>query len=329
MHWIRPYFLILLIPALLLLLANIWRKSSANTWANICDAHLLPRITVRLGDTSSQLHVLWLALIWTIAIIALAGPSFHKVELPFYKNSHPVVILMDLSANMLATDVKPNRLKRARYKLRDLLQALPNHPVALVAFAGEPFLAAPLTTDSRTIQNLLPSLKPSIMPEAGHNTAMALAFARQLLSEAGKKEGSVILLTSGSDASDAITRAAMLKSQGYKLHVLGIGTQEGSPIKTAYGFAKNDAGQIIVTKLDESRLKGIAQAGDGTYRTYTADNSDIESILSLIDTEATYIADQHTRQTVFWDDAGYYGVFVIMLLLLPIFRRTRMTRKPS
>ena len=247
-HFLRPAWFLALLPALGLL-PLLWRQHGrASGWQGLVAPALLSR-----G--------------WLLAVTALAGPTWRRLPQPVYRAPIDRVILLDMSPSMATKDLKPDRLSRARLLIRQLLGAAREGRTALVVFAGEPHVVAPLTDDVATIEALLPALSVDIMPAPGDRAAPALRLAAQLLQRVDSRHGEVLLLSDGvSDPADCLSAIQALRQRGARLAVLGVGTLKGAPLPTPQGgFATTPAGQVKLARLDESGLQALARAAGGPY----------------------------------------------------------------
>jgi Ca-activated chloride channel family protein len=165
-HFLRPAWLLAILPALWLWWWLLKRRHPLGNWGQVMEERF-----ARLFITNHQPPRRWpihgLLMLWILSVIALAGPSWIQQPVPAHKIRTGVVIVFDLSLSMLAQDIKPSRLKRARYKVEDLVKHHPDQRFGLVAYAGSAHVITPLAEDSATLLNLLPSLNPMIMPKLG------------------------------------------------------------------------------------------------------------------------------------------------------------------
>jgi len=312
-HFIRPYWLLALMPAAALLVMLLRHKLSRGNWALVCDPALLPYLIQEKAVHSSRKSLLLGGIIALLAIVALAGPTFQRLPSPVFRNDSALVIALDLSRSMDAQDIKPSRLIRARYKIADLLRRRRDGQTALLVFAGDAFTVTPLTDDTETIASQLEALTTDIMPAQGSDAEAALKRAVQLLQQAGLPKGEILLISDGVDSG----LAAAKKLNDYRLSVLGVGTDEGAPVALPNGgFLKDQQGAIVVPKLDEAKLAALAGAGGGVYHKMTADDSDIETVLAQLDTAVPAAQGQSENQlrVDLWDDLGPW----IVLALLPL-----------
>lgn len=263
MHFIRPGWLLALPLCLLLPLAwRRWRRPSGD-WARICDAHLLRWLSVGEASSGSGRLGLWSAVVvLLLATLSLAGPSWQQLPDASYSARDARVLVMDLSTSMLAEDLKPNRLTRARFRLSDLLLENEEGQVGMVAYAGDAYVVAPLTNDTNTIANMLPALRPDVMPIAGSRADRALELAARLLERSGMGKGEILLITD--DVEDAaVDTAARLSRDGIITSVLAVGTTGGAPIPSGSGFVTDAQGNVVIARLGQERLRALVEAGKG------------------------------------------------------------------
>ena len=246
LHLLRPLALLGLIPALIAVVLAQWRKRSAGNWEKIINPALLPYLMQ--GETSKkQRGMIWVLLAWMIACLALAGPSWQKLPQPVHKKDAALILIMDLSPSMLAEDVKPSRLERARFKLIDILKNRSEGFSALVVYGGAAYTLTPLTEDSNTIVSLVPVLHPALLPEYGSNTEDAIETALELAVNGGYQQGDLLLITDEVSRSAFNTIQSMMSKAGkFRLSILGVGTEQGAPIPTgASGFAKDRMAPLL------------------------------------------------------------------------------------
>ncbi|GAL02717.1 TPR domain protein in aerotolerance operon [Photobacterium aphoticum] len=167
-----------------------------------------------------------LSVLWLCMVIALAGPSWQKTTLPAYSLSNARVLVMDMSRSMYATDVTPNRLTQARFKAMDMLPGWKEGSTGLVAYAADGYTISPLTEDSKTLANLIPSLSPEIMPFQGSNAAAGIQEAIHLLKQAGHLKGDIILITDGLNDEELAKSQAELANAEYRVSILAVGTPQ-------------------------------------------------------------------------------------------------------
>ena len=321
-HFLRPDWFWALLPLFLAVILWARQRLSRGSWVSVCDDRLLPYI---LEDSNSRdaRWPLWVFLFsGTLCVVALAGPTWEQRPSPVFRNDSAVVIVLDLSRSMDVADIKPSRLQRARYKILDILKLRKDGQTALVVYAAEAFTVTPLTDDTETIQNQLSALTTRMMPAQGSRADIALRRAGDLLKQAGMTEGSILLVTDGTDTS-ARQVAKQLNAEGYKVSVLGVGTSEGAPISEPNGgFVKDASGNIVISKLLDVELAGLAGDGGGIYQLLSADNRDVKTLISELDVnphrERKQAGDLHIDQ---WEEAGPWLLLAVLPLASLAFRR--------
>lgn len=314
-HFLRPWWLLALTALPLLWMAFARRGTDAGTWRAAVDAHLLPHLLVDENDGARVHAPLWLISAgWIVACLALSGPAWERVPQPLYQNRAARVIALDLSSSMSANDIKPSRFQRARFKIDDILKRSQDMQTALIAYAGDAFVVAPLTDDTNTVSNLVDALDPDIMPVDGNDTGSAIDLGVNLIRQAGLSGGQIILLTDAA-GSNAIAAAQRARSRGVSVSIIGVGSAQGAPVVLAQGgFLKNAKGDIELPKLDADKLGALAQAGGGSYATVSTDESDLERVLATSQSHAADHATQTQQTTSRFLDRGPW----LLLLLLPL-----------
>jgi len=324
-HFLRPVWLLAFVP----LFAALWRlhrsRSRLGNLTRICDPVLLPHLIIDRPLGKRTTLGLWLtALGGSLAIVALAGPVWDRLPVPVFRNENAVVIVLDLSTAMDASDLKPSRLDRARYKIADLLRARRDGQTALVIYAGDAFTVTPLTDDAATIASQLSALSTELSPVSGQRADLGLDLAVRLLRQAGLRSGDILLMTAGADQSAALEAAKRVRDEGFRLSVLGVGTEAGGPVpRSKGGLWKDEQGNILVPKLDPSALRRLADAGDGRYREITADSSDIDALLAFFNRPAPNTVQSSAAQVRLeqWIERGPWLVLAILPIAALAFRR--------
>lgn len=312
-HFLRPAWLLAL-PLLWGL--SLWlarRRSGDDNWTRLVDPELLPSLRLDGSGKPGRSPWPWLALAWTLAALALAGPSWQQANTTAYRGNNAWVLVLDLSPSMRASDLTPDRYTRARYALDDLLNGARDVRVGLVVFSDEPYTVTPLTDDVATIRALLPPLKPDIMPSAGDNLAPALDEAGKLIEQGGAKAGQVVVLTDGfADPAAAFESAQKLRSLGITVNVVGIGTRAGAPLSQAGGGFAESKGRISLARLDAGRLQQLAASGAGRYVDLDQLPSLISDLQALPERTGEVRAEKHLR-VAHWLDGG---IWLLPLLLV-------------
>ncbi|MFL8992180.1 VWA domain-containing protein [Pseudomonas sp. QLc11A] len=313
-YWFRPWWLLLL-PVLGWLLWQLWhRKKRAGRWQMILPPAFHAALLSGGSGRDSKLPWIALGLAWLLTVLALLGPGWQRVEQTSQKPADPLVVVLELTPEMLATDVMPNRLEQARRKLFDLLQIRSDAQTAIVVYAGSAHTLVPLSDDLSTSRNLLDALKPSLMPEAGHRADLAVTKALALLEQAALGDGRILLIGSSLTEQERLGIRHALNGKSTQFLMLGIGTAEGSPITQEDGsFLKDEQGAILVPRLDEPGLKSFANDLDGGFRQARLDDSDLHA-LGLFDGPRHLRNDGQTLRLDTWADQGYWLLLPLLLL---------------
>ena len=327
LHFIRPQWFWALLPIALLLIWMWKRRLRAGAWRRVVDSALLPYVLV--GGSAGRPLWPWVAaaLGAVLAVTALAGPAWEKIKQPVFRRQSALVVLLDLSRSMDAADVYPSRLRRARQKLVDILQARKEGRTALVVYAAEPFVVSPLTDDSHTIISQLSALTTDLMPAQGSRLDLAIGKAIELLRQAGMTQGHVLAITDGVDGSPAKAlqgAVAELRRKGYRLSLLGVGTPQGAPIpQPGGGFVKDASGAIVVAKLDPGALAAVARAGGGIARFLSPDDSDTRALVAEFSRRFPRVAGRRVEglQADRWRDEGPWLLLPLLAMSLACFRR--------
>lgn len=313
-HWFRPWWLLLL-PVLGWLLWQLWhRQKRAGRWQMILPPAFHAALLSGGNGRESKSPWLLLGLAWLLAVLALLGPGWQRVEQISQKPADPLVVVLELTPEMLATDSPPNRLEQARRKLVDLLQARSDAQTAIVVYAGSAHTLVPLSDDLATSRNLLEALRPSIMPEAGHRADLAVEKALGLLKHGGLGQGRLLLIGSSLSKQERQGIRLLLQGQAPSLSILGIGSREGTPVTQESGeFLKDEQGAILILRLDSPTLKAFASEMGGRYRQARLDDKDLRG-LGLLDGPQNLRDDGQRLQLDTWADQGYWLLLPLLLL---------------
>lgn len=322
LHFLRPTWLLGLLP--LVLLAWLWvrRTQQGSGWEAAIDDNLLSVLLDGSQKRSNRWLLICLIFATSMACIGLAGPTWEKLPQNVEQKNDALIILFDLSLSMLAEDVKPSRVARARQEITDLLRTRDEGQTALIAYAGDAHAVVPLTDDTATITNLLASLSPEMMPVFGSNPDHALTLAHELFDNSFALQGRIVMVTDGIDSINSVTKH---RSRAYPISVLGIGSQSGGPIpldlvRQPGRFLQTQEGNQIIALLDEQRLAEVANLAFGRYAQARVGDTDIAQILNT-----TLPGDDETieveREFDTWFDQGHWAVLLLIPLLLLAFRK--------
>lgn len=313
-EWLRPLWLLPL-PLLAWLLWRLWhRERASGRWQLLLPA-AFHQVLLKGGDgRSSRLPWVALGLAWLLAIGALLGPSWQRVEQSNQKPADPLLVVLELTPQMLASDGHPNRLEQARRKLLDLLEARRDAQTAIIVYAGSAHSLVPLSDDLATSRNLLEALKPSLMPEPGRRADLAVVRALQMLDQAQLGQGRILLIGSALDEQERSGIRQALEKRAVPLLILGVGSREGAPVVQEDGsFLKDQRGAILVPRLDARSLRETAESNGGRYAQIRVDDDDLGR-LGLFDAPQALRAAQEPTQLDSHVDQGYWLLLPLLLL---------------
>lgn len=297
-HFLRPQWLLVLIPMLLLLWLR-WRVENRPSWQDVLPVHLRDALTIGENGWKKQLPLKMLIVIMTLAIVICAGPSWQRQASPFGEDKASMLVVLDNTDSMLQKDLPPSRLERAKQKISDLLAARSGGRTGLVVFAGSAHVAMPVTQDNKVFAPFLAAITPEIMPIEGKLAEKALPLIDQQLQQ---QAGSTVLLVSD-EVNQQTIRAykAFFTQRPYQLLVLAAGNAN---------IVSNDP-------VDLASLGELASATNGHLVEVTVDNHDIESLNRYIERNMQI----NGESSMPWQDMGYGLLIPIALIMLLWFRK--------
>ena len=325
-HFLRPFWLAIIPIAGLVLWWWLRARSAGGAWQRIVEPQLQSFVLVR-GSAVQSLRLPIAAAIGVIVCtaVALAGPSFERLPVPVYRSDSALVVALDLSRSMDATDITPSRLTRAKLKLLSLLDRRSEGETALVVFSSHAFTVTPLTSDTSTIAALVSSVSTDIMPSQGSYAAAGIAKAAELLRQAGHASGDIVLFSDAGVDDDALVAARDMRAEGFRVSVLAIGTAEGAPIPESQGgFVTDQTGDVVVPQTDLAGLQQLAQAGGGRFAQLAPDDSDLNRLLpqQLLDAGSVDGDQENENYSAdVWRDDGVWFALALLPFLALGFRR--------
>jgi len=322
-HFLRPLFLWGLLPAFIIVCLLLYIQSSRSTWTRAIDPALLPFLLEKSTSPKVVYPAFGLFLLWVLAILALAGPVWQQIPVPVQEREDALVMVADMSMSMYATDVAPNRAIRAQRKIIDVLNSRREEgQTALVVYAGDAHAVTPLTDDVETINNLVPSLQPNIMPVRGSKPSTGIDLALTLLENSNLPEAQILLITDGLAPDDIGAIENLLDGTLHRLSVLGIGTEEGSPIpQEGGGFLRDNNNAIVIPRLESALLQQLATSAGGRYAQALLTDEDINFLLdkSIFDENENLVDVE--REFDIWYETGPYILLLVLPLAALAFRR--------
>jgi len=322
MDFLRPWWLLGLLPWLLAAIFMFTRQQSDSGWERVVDPALQPYV-IEPGEGQRSVYKWLLLLGWLLCLLALSGPVWVKQEIPVFQGKQAQVILFDLSRSMYSDDIKPSRVARARFKLTDFLSSASGVQIALIAFAERPYVVSPLSDDANTIAAFVESLEPAIMPAQGSRVDLAIEQGVSLFEQAGVTQGQLVLITDTEVRARDIEVAAAAKNVGHRLSIIGVGTEQGAPLRGEDGrFLQDSSGAIVVPQMKPDALSALARAGGGVFTRIRSDDQDLQKIEKVQQDMAIGI-DESEKQTSneYWIEYAPYVVLGLCLYALLLFRR--------
>jgi Ca-activated chloride channel family protein len=286
-HYILPGVILFTAAVIFTLWANRKQKYAM---AKLGDPSLIQKLSNNINWRGRR----WRTALWLFAlamlIISLARPQWGSEVREIDQEGLQVMIALDVSQSMLADDIKPNRLARAKLEIADLMERLDGDEVGLVLFSGASFIQVPLTSDYLTALNYLDNVGPAIISRPGTVIGDAIHTAVSGFDPNLNSQKVLILMTDGEDReTDPLAAAQEAADNDVLIYTIGFGTTKGVPIPETNpngeikGYKQDQNGQVVLSKLDENTLQAIAQTGNGRYYGASADGSELDHLLAEID----------------------------------------------
>ena len=317
-------YLLALIPLLIIgiIMYSKWQKNSILKFGDI---NLLNQLMQSHSIFRKKIKNTLFVLGITFLIVGLSNPQVGTKMEEVKREGVDLMIAIDLSYSMMAQDIKPNRLERAKQAISRLIDKLEGDRIGLVVFAGEAYVQLPITTDYSAAKLFLSTVNTSIIPTQGTKIGNAIDLCSKSFDKENTQSKAIIIITDGeTHDEEAIVSATKTREEGIYIHTLGMGLTKGGPIPiyNKYGstseFRKDREGNVIITKLNESMLEEIALAGEGTY--IRANNS--KSGLSSLFEEINKMEKKEIGTMIFTNYKDRFQIFIgisLVLLILNLF----------
>lgn len=318
-HFTRPE-LLFLIPLVLLIAMLFDTQQITHQLKDLVAPHLLKHLT-----NKSQSHSLnkWLGVVCiSLLCIGLSGVSFSKTDTPLYASSHKTVFVVDQSLSMYATDVRPNRLTKAKQILRDVLDNDLEGEFALIAFAGDAYVISPFTQDKETLTHFLVALDPVIMPLYGSQLHKGIELAFSLL-DSNDSGANIIAITDDMNAIDESYFSSSPDFNSVKLDIISIGTEAGAHIVLPNGETLRRNNVPILATTPTSLIKKITEQVNGKFYTQGASKSDIKKIGQPLNVDLTNAKNSGVSGET-WHEQGHWFALPFLIWLLWQFKNTAL-----
>ena len=290
MNFAKPeyLFVLLTIPAVAMLM--YWaNKKRQKTLSKLGEIPLLRKLTTSINWRGRRWQNALLLLSLAFFILALARPQWGSEVQEIDQEGLQVMVALDVSQSMLAQDIKPTRLDRAKLEIADLMNQLNGDQVGLVLFSGASFIQVPLTSDYYTALSYLDNANPEVISRPGTVIGDAIRTAAMGFDPNLSSQKVLVVMTDGEDhETDPIAAAKAAAEEDILIYTIGFGTPEGEPIPVVdengavVDYKRDQNGEVVLSMLDESTLQAIAQTGNGKYYLASADGSELQSLLSEI-----------------------------------------------
>ncbi|MCX5687674.1 MAG: VWA domain-containing protein [Candidatus Omnitrophica bacterium] len=290
MHWGSPVYLnfLLLIPAAIVffILVGISKRKKVEKFG---DSALIEKLSSSKSLAKERIRKVLIVIVLSFLIMALARPQIGSRLTMTKRYGVDIMLAIDTSSSMLAQDIKPSRIEKAKLEILSLIDKLKGDRVGILTFAGDSFMQCPLTLDYSAAKMFLNIIEPGMMPKPGTAIGDAIKTATKSFTKKERKHKVLVLITDGEDHDTNPTEAATeAKKEGVMIYTIGIGTRKGEPIPIIdpsgkiSGYKKDKSGEVVMTKLDEETLQKIALITDGKYYHATASEFELDKIYGEI-----------------------------------------------
>ncbi|HRQ37041.1 MAG TPA: VWA domain-containing protein [Chloroflexota bacterium] len=336
MTFAKPTFLffLLLIPAFIafFLWAEARRKGAL---AKLGDRHLIERLSAHVNWHGRR----WQIILWLIAfaflVVALARPQWGAEVRQVEQEGLQVMVALDVSESMLAEDIKPNRLTRAKLEISDLMDKLNGDEIGLVLFSGASFIQFPLTTDYGTARTYLDSAGPRSISRPGTAIGDAIRTAQAGFDPNLESQKVLVIMTDGEDhETDPIGAAQAAAEEGILIYTIGFGTAEGTPVPqtdqwgNVVGYKQDAQGNMVLSRLDEGLMQELATVGHGRYFQASPGGSELDALLAEIDgLQRTQLANR-TETKMIERYQGFLFLAILALVVAELIPDRSVSRKP-
>ena len=323
-------YLLLLLPFMIaIFIINEFRKR--NSLKKLGETNLINRLIPEISGTRPVVKFLFQLMALSAAVIMLARPQFGSRIEEVKKQGVEVIIALDVSNSMLAEDIQPNRLTRAKQAISRLVDNLENDKIGLIVFAGDAYTQIPVTTDYVSAKMFLSTINPEMVPKQGTAIGAAIDLASRSFTPGEGKSKALIIITDGENhEDDPVSAAGEATKTGIVIHTIGIGSAEGVPVPVATGgrrdYLKDADGATVITKLDEEILKKIAMSAGGNYIRASNSNIGLDEIFNDI-RKMKKEELESTMYTEYNDQFQIFAAISILFLLLDILIMDRKNRR--
>jgi len=322
-----------LLPVLLLvfLLYRRWRRKALRGFGDDrLVKRMMPDVAFSRPGWKFSIYLLAVASL----IVGLANPQVGTVAVEGERKGADLMILLDVSNSMMAGDLPPNRLENAKRGISQLIDQLRSDRIGLIVFAGESYVQLPITSDYAAAKLFLNHISTDMVPTQGTAVGAAIDMAMKTFDQVSGTSKAMIVMTDGENhEDDAVAAARRAQSAGVVVHVVGLGSPEGAPIPifqqgNPVGFIKDEKGETVVSKLNESMCREIAAASGGIYVRASTGGSGLDVVMDQVDKMEKKAVDTKLFKS-YEDRFQLFVGFALLLVLLEFFISNRKSRKLS
>lgn len=317
-------YLLVLIPVLIAFFV-VMRSRKKRALKAFGELELITPLMPMYSSGRETFKFIIILLVIFFTIIGAAGPQFGSKLKQVQKEGIEIEILLDVSNSMLAEDIKPNRLERAKLAISRMVDKLSNDKVGLIVFAGDAYVQLPITTDYSATKLFLSNIDTDVVPVQGTAIGKAIDLAVKSFSGDEGSSKAIIVITDGENhQDDAVKAAERARERGINVFAIGMGQEQGVPIPDGKGgYRKDGSGNTVVSKLDEPMLKEIAKAGEGMYIRATNTDIGLEAILD----EVGELKKGLLEERIYTDYDDKFPYFLWVALVLAVFEILVLERK--
>lgn len=309
------YFFLFFLPILVVGLFFFFRKRKNTILTKIGDFETLQRLLVNKPNSRSFAKILFFSLGLSFLIIGLINPQWGTKRKMETRKGIDLIIAMDVSNSMLAMDILPNRLERAKKMVTDLISDMKGNRIGLIVFAGNAYLQVPLTTDYSALDLTLSGIQTELIPTQGTEIGEVFQLTQQSFDQESKKNKALIIITDGENHDDnALELARTAGKDGLKIFSIGIGTDNGGYIPDFYrglqDYKRDENGTPILTKLNKKMIEDLSSAGDGASF-FISGNQD-DQVVKAISNKLESIEKREFETATFSDYESYFQIFILL-----------------
>jgi Ca-activated chloride channel family protein len=323
-------YLLLLLPVMTAMFV-FDQVRKRNSLKKLGESAMIGRLIPEISRIRPVIKFIFLLIGISAIIIMLARPQFGSRLEEVKKQGVEVIIALDVSNSMLAEDIQPNRLTRAKQAISKLVDNLENDKIGLIVFAGDAYTQIPITTDYISAKMFLSTINPDMVPKQGTAIGAAINLAERSFSPGEGKSKAIIIITDGENhEDDPVSEAEAASKAGIIIHTIGIGSTEGVPVPVTTGgrrdYLKDPQGATVITKLDEDILKKIAISAGGNYIRASSSSIGLDEIFSDIK-KMKKDELESTMYTEYNDQFQIFAAIALFFLILEIIIMDRKNRK--